>query len=163
MFIEDLLARENPRVRYFLHKSESAESWAEKPELDFADPVEVTAEYWFDGRALQVKGRIRTKLSVDCARCLADMIYPVELDFSAVFAEKPDEDEGEYALVQGKALLDKCILDELILNLPAKFLCRADCKGLCPVCGINKNLGDCACDVSRTAPNSFEKLKGLFQ
>ena len=32
-----------------------------------------------------------------------------------------------------------------ILDMESKFLCREDCKGLCPVCGRNLNLGSCDC------------------
>ena len=36
--------------------------------------------------------------------------------------------------------------DELLAGQPMKNLCKADCKGLCPVCGANLNDGECDCD-----------------
>ena len=32
-----------------------------------------------------------------------------------------------------------------VLGMETKFLCRPDCKGLCPTCGKNLNEGPCNC------------------
>ena len=38
------------------------------------------------------------------------------------------------------------------MNLPGRFLCSEDCKGLCPKCGADLNLGDCGCDKEDIDP-----------
>ena len=44
---------------------------------------------------------------------------------------------------------DRCLNDiavtDLLLQLPAKNLCREDCKGLCMVCGCDLNESECNC------------------
>ena len=35
--------------------------------------------------------------------------------------------------------------DDILLDLPTKFLCTDDCKGLCPTCGKDLNDGPCQC------------------
>jgi uncharacterized protein len=37
------------------------------------------------------------------------------------------------------------VLTETTLALPMKPLCRADCQGLCPACGANRNVAPCTC------------------
>ena len=41
--------------------------------------------------------------------------------------------------------LDDLLETEFILDMPTKFLCREDCKGVCPKCGKNLNDGECDC------------------
>ena len=48
--------------------------------------------------------------------------------------------------------VDKLVYPEVLINLPAKILCKPDCLGLCPVCGANLNQGECGCDRSSPDP-----------
>ena len=41
--------------------------------------------------------------------------------------------------------LDPLVTEDIFLSLPTKILCSEDCKGLCPKCGVNLNLGKCSC------------------
>ena len=50
--------------------------------------------------------------------------------------------------------------EQVVLNLPARVLCREDCAGLCETCGANKNLSPCGC-VSETIDPRWQALKGL--
>jgi uncharacterized protein len=47
------------------------------------------------------------------------------------------------------------------LSIPLKVLCKDDCKGLCPRCGINLNDTSCSCDTTDTDPRwaPLSKLK----
>ena len=86
-----------------------------------------------------------------CDRCLSDVDCKVEVDSEFVLDE-PDsyaecEEEAE-AFLNGYELdTDLCIHNELTMGLPMKVLCKDDCKGLCPVCGRNRNEGECGCDT----------------
>jgi uncharacterized protein len=57
--------------------------------------------------------------------------------------------------------LGEMMRDEFYLALPMKPLCRADCKGICPVCGVNRNREACACKAEWIDPR-MEPLKKLF-
>ena len=41
--------------------------------------------------------------------------------------------------------LGEVVREQVLLALPLKPLCREDCRGLCPRCGQNRNLGPCGC------------------
>ncbi len=70
------------------------------------------------------------------------------------------EDE-DFSIYEGRVIeLDMMLYEQLLLAQPAVYLCKEDCKGLCPRCGTNLNLGACGCKpVEKGRP--FEALKGL--
>lgn len=51
--------------------------------------------------------------------------------------------------------------DALALVLPAQLLCRADCAGLCPVCGADLNLAEPGHDHEREPDPRWAKLSEL--
>lgn len=74
-----------------------------------------------------------------------------------------DEGNDDYIETPDFTLeLDDVVITDILLSLPQKFLCRQDCKGLCPQCGSNLNLGDCACEKRQIDPR-LEKLKQLME
>jgi uncharacterized protein len=50
--------------------------------------------------------------------------------------------------------------EQVALELPLKVVCSEACRGICPVCGKNRNLEECSC-VAGGAPGPFEILKNL--
>jgi len=61
--------------------------------------------------------------------------------------------ETEIGYYRGEGLLLEDVLKEqILLALPVKQVCRADCKGLCPLCGKNLNAESCDCEVSMPDP-----------
>ena len=63
------------------------------------------------------------------------------------------EDVDELSFIDGYMLdEDKLIMDEIVVALPTKVLCKEDCKGLCLRCGANLNEGECGCDRESLAP-----------
>jgi uncharacterized protein len=132
------------------------------------------------------QGTVEGVFSQPCARCLETAEFPVSLPVVWTFEEGPTdhrgratEDEGEmpveeedeaYGLFayQGTAIdLARPVWNEVTLALPVKFVCREDCRGLCPMCGGNRNLVPCACQEvvieEPPVPNSgFAGLKDLF-
>ena len=43
--------------------------------------------------------------------------------------------------------VETLVHNEILMNWPMKILCKEDCRGICPVCGQNRNQGDCGCDT----------------
>ena len=83
-----------------------------------------------------------TRLHGPCYRCLDDAVLELSLagrEYQATNPEGSDELRTPY-LVDGKLDLTAWARDTVALALPDKILCRADCAGLCPVCGKNLNL-----------------------
>jgi uncharacterized protein len=91
-----------------------------------------------------VSGRLGGTLRLRCARCLTDFERPFAVDVHEMFVERPDDDADDYPLdPQGALDPGQMVRDVVGVELPFSPLCRPDCEGLCPVCGGNRNLGEC--------------------
>ena len=73
-----------------------------------------------------------------------------------------DEENDTFLLVENESIeLDDLLREDILLELPTKFLCKPDCKGLCPQCGKNLNEGKCGCSARQVDPR-LEILKKLI-
>ncbi len=110
-----------------------------------------------------VRGAITGALKVPCVRCLRavtlDVCAPIDLVFLPAEGEREDgeddepTDEVEVATHDGlKIDLSEQERDALVLAVPMNPTCRADCKGLCPVCGGDRNECECGCDTKVVDP-----------
>ncbi|MEM4409879.1 MAG: DUF177 domain-containing protein, partial [Candidatus Caldarchaeum sp.] len=119
-------------------------------------------------REILVVGTIAFNLHTICARCLVDVDIAISpkvhliLTPKVQFKEDLDYDsEIDYGSYEGDEIeIDDYLREVVALGLPMKVLCREDCKGLCPLCGANLNLGECSCPDKGTY-SRFEVLKGL--
>jgi uncharacterized protein len=100
---------------------------------------------------------------VPCARCLEPVRHPLGGEFDLLFrplgadagpADRalgaPDTEIGYYQ--EDGLVLEDVLREQVLLTLPARSLCRADCKGLCPRCGRNLNTESCTCDMAPADP-----------
>ena len=117
--------------------------------LDFEKPLSVVGKVLNIGGTLEISARITGGYVTECSRCGR----PVEEDFSADLFESMDDDfsdiDEECIIVQGNVIdisgsIEACIFG----NIPMRSLCSEDCKGLCPMCGINLNEKECNCDTT---------------
>ena len=113
----------------------------------FAHPVRVSGAVRNMAGALSLEGTAETTLELVCDRCLKPFSQPLALPVSTLLAEElEDEENDEIVLLQdGAADLDEIFTTALVLSMDAKHLCSEDCKGLCPTCGADLNLGPCQC------------------
>jgi uncharacterized protein len=92
--------------------------------------------------------RFGARLAGPCQRCLEAAATEIEVDAREVDQPGAAEGEDEELLspyVDGEELdVGRWARDALVLSLPAQILCRADCAGLCPVCGESLNDVDSA-------------------
>jgi len=85
--------------------------------------------------------RFTTRLHGPCYRCLEDAVLEVPIvsrEYQATNPEGSDELRTPY-LVDDNLDLVAWSRDAVALALPDKILCRAECAGLCPVCGKDLN------------------------
>jgi uncharacterized protein len=104
-----------------------------------------------------VKGKLLVLLDISCSRCLEDVVLPVDSDFSYTLVPAKAEtredlelqaEELEISYYAGDFIdLTPIICEQIILQIPIKALCKEECKGLCPRCGINLNAAVCNCDA----------------
>jgi uncharacterized protein len=96
------------------------------------------------GETVFVRGRAYAVVSSGCARCLTGVVQPIEAPVHEVYGTDADPNDPERRLLQGYEVdLSDAVYTALALSLPIRFLCREDCKGLCPVCGADLNAGSC--------------------
>ena len=93
------------------------------------------------GDGVLATGVAEVQLAGECARCLTAIDDQSEIDIQELFlfpGKEPDDDEA--SRVEGDLIdLEPVLRDTVVLDLPFIPLCREDCAGLCPVCGVNLN------------------------
>ena len=123
-------------------------------DLDFPSIVRYLSAPHAEGRVfneagvLRLEGEIRSELLCICDRCASEFETTKTTPLSAVIVEKNDDnaDDPELFFLDGDGIdLDEVLTTLFVLDMETKFLCKEDCKGLCPTCGKNLNLGPCAC------------------
>ena len=103
----------------------------------FTAPFDVQAKVSRVKDTVLAKTKVRGRYRSACARCLAD----VEQDWSGNFIFDFTVDKQTEAVE-----LDEDIRQEVLLNLPPRVLCKEDCKGICPGCGVDFNTENCKCN-----------------
>ena len=113
-----------------------------------------------------VSGTARAPLSGECARCLDPLTSTIEVDFQELYVYD-DTRSGESAQDDERRLegdlidLEPVVRDAMVLALPLSPLCRDDCPGLCPDCGVR--LADAEPDHHHAAVDSrWAALQGML-
>jgi uncharacterized protein len=102
---------------------------------------ELTLESVVEG--IFVHGNVAGTFEMRCARCLKEFEREFAVTMDELFARDPGR-EDDYALDPDLTLDPEPMLrDAVVLEMPFSPLCRSDCQGLCPVCGGDRNLGEC--------------------
>ena len=98
-----------------------------------------------------VSGTLRGSMHLRCARCLKDFTAPFDIEVSEMFVVDPDPEGDQYPLdPEGFVDPEQLVRDTVGLELPFSPLHSPDCQGLCPVCGGDRNLGECPGDHPQT-------------
>ena len=95
-------------------------------------------------KSVYVDAEVKATVRGECSRCLADASVTVTADLAEEFVENGNEEEG-YTYRRGELDLTAAANETLSLAIPMQILCREDCKGLCPSCGVNLNQTTCQC------------------
>jgi uncharacterized protein len=136
-------------------------------------PVELRMTIYKDQSRFRVVGSVKTNLELACSRCLEPFELPVEQEFDLRFlpagTEEPEaSDEDEEIEVEDDDVsitfyrdeqidLNELLREQFYLALPMKPLCLANCGGICPQCGTNRNTAPCDCNPHWEDP----RLAGL--
>jgi uncharacterized protein len=92
------------------------------------------------GRRVTVRGVGAARLLGPCERCLADARVEVPVRCVDYVADGDSEGDDDEPYVAGYVLeLERWVRDAIAEALPTRLLCRDDCRGLCPVCGVDLN------------------------
>jgi uncharacterized protein len=120
---------------------------------------------------IRLRGHYAGRFRVPCARCIEPVELPLAADFDLIFRpagtdgatgersiSAPETEIGYYQ--KDSLLLEDVLREQVLLSLPVRTLCKPDCKGLCPRCGVNRNIEACNCSEGSSDPR-WEALSGL--
>lgn len=107
--------------------------------------------------------RIEYIVETVCDRCLAALAVPrvIENSQMAVKALSGEDHDAFLVLPEAKLDVDALVYTDIILDLPSKNLCGEDCRGLCPLCGVNRNKQACGCERTVGDPR-LQALRDLL-
>lgn len=114
----------------------------------FPEPVKVSGTFRNRAHVVTLNAVIDADLYTVCDRCAKDVVEHLSLpmEHTLVTGLNQEEDVDEYIVIPDMILdLDELVYENLLSDLPAKILCKEDCKGLCPQCGKDLNEGPCDC------------------
>jgi uncharacterized protein len=146
--------------------------------IDYGEEAEQTGPLAAEGRAevlhehrgpkevvadIRLKGHFAGEFQAPCARCVEPVAMPLSGDFDLLFRpigadagssersiSAPETEIGYYQ--KDSLLVEDVLREQVLLSLPVRTLCKADCKGLCPRCGENRNNQACSCDEGPSDP-----------
>jgi len=96
----------------------------------------------------KIEGRVELTFRTSCDRCLTEVPTTLSLQFERFVTSPGTEDVDDQEFMDGYQLdVETLVHNEILVNWPAKILCKEDCKGICPKCGQNLNMRECGCDT----------------
>jgi uncharacterized protein len=155
----------------FAHVYQPNELGSFDDRVSLIEPVAVTGKVRVAGAEVFVNGQIETRAQVECDRCLQHVETPVRAGFELQYitgteyassqAAELTENDLSVSVFDGDTIdVDEIVKEQILLAVPTRMLCRPDCKGICPDCGIDKNTGECACGTDDVDPR-WAALKNL--
>ena len=135
------------------------------------EPASVKGRVRLSRNEVFVNGHIDARAQIECDRCLQPVDAPVSADFALEYITGSEYESTEVAelteaemsvsVFDGEAIdVAEIVKEQILLAVPTRMLCREDCKGICPECGIDKNTGDCQCVTDDIDPR-WAALKNL--
>lgn len=129
----------------------------------FVAPIKVRVAVENRAGTVRLKADAAFDFFHPCDRCTVETVSSFAYTFQHVLVPFLNDDSNEeFVLVEDGVLdLDELLRADILLELPTKYLCREDCRGLCPQCGKNMNEGLCDCVTHQVDPR-LEILKKLI-
>ncbi len=123
------------------------------------------------GEDVLARGVLSGDVELQCSRCLKNFPLHISSQVNVVYHPVKEISKAEQHQLKGDELdtvfysgdmldTDDLLREQLLLNLPMKPLCSADCKGFCPMCGADLSISGCDCRTKQT-DSRFEVLKKL--
>ncbi len=142
------------------------------PDLQQLSGVTGTLRLTRTNRGLLIRGKLATSLELQCSRCLTGLDYPVEVELddealptidlaTGIALDDADEPDAVRLSDHHELELEGAVRDAIVLAEPIAPLCRSDCPGLCPICGLELAGGQHQHSVADVDPR-LEALRGLL-
>ena len=102
-----------------------------------------------------IQGKFEGEIVLQCSRCLEKFGYKINLKIDKEILKKNVNDPEMVDITE-------VFIENILLSIPIKVVCKENCPGLCPVCGKNLNKGNCDCKNETIDPR-LVKLKDYFK
>jgi uncharacterized protein len=122
---------------------------------------------------VRIKGSLQGAMAAECDRCLSEVLFAIDTSIDLFYRPASDieadeneeieidDGEAEIAFYEGKGIeLEQLVAEQVLLLLPMQVVCNEACKGICPVCGGNRNQTGCTCQTV-PADDRWSALKDL--
>ena len=114
-------------------------------------PVGVRLHLESLGNGIVVTGTVSAEWADSCRRCLGPAAGTAAVDVHELFQETVTDPDA-FELVGDQLDLRPMVRELVLLDLPEAPVCREDCAGLCPTCGVDRNEVSCGCTTTATDP-----------
>jgi len=122
--------------------------------LAFPDPVRVQLELRQADRMLAVEGTVEARVHGRCDGCLEDVDLQMQVEVDERFDPAHGRDVDPFGesnvLIGGRLDVADLAQQSVLSALPMGLRCSAECRGLCPACGANRNAGECSCEPAQS-------------
>ncbi len=156
--LSQVVNNEGARVRF-----DGEADLSECDALNFIEPVKVSGVVSNLGGDIEIAVSAQGVARFVCDRCLDEFEREISVEFSERLVKSDfanESENGDAIVFSGNSIdIDEILIENFVISLPIKTLCREDCKGLCGNCGKNLNEGDCGCEEP-TDPR-FDALDNL--
>jgi uncharacterized protein len=115
----------------------------------------LSVDLWLESAegGVVANGTITTTYQAICGRCLTecsgDLVATVDHELFVRDQAIDPLGDFSYSIVGDEMDLEPLVTDAVVLELPLAPLCKEDCAGLCPTCGVNRNEWDCGHEQGR--------------
>jgi uncharacterized protein len=135
----------------------------ENEEILFLEPIDVAADVTRMGFDVYIDCTVTTAAELACGRCLETFRKDLKIRSKMLFVparqgQKAGTAEGGVYLYREYIDLADRIGEAIREELPMKPLCMAECLGLCPRCGKNRNEADCGCEEKDETYHPFKEM-----
>ncbi len=135
--------------------------------IEAGAPLDLDLRLQSVSEGVLVTGTVTAPTSGECARCLTSTSGEVQIALTELFAypdsttEATTEEDEVGHVVDGRIDLEQPLIDAIALELPLSPLCRDDCPGLCPDCGVPLAEAELGHHHEQIDPR-WAKLSGMF-
>ncbi|MDD4319969.1 MAG: DUF177 domain-containing protein [Acidaminococcaceae bacterium] len=150
--------------KYFRFELEPKELNLTPDDLPIVGKIMVEGNLANGGDVLLLHAVIKACVARQCGRCLKEFQAATQAEILEKFypADAHGIEKDAYTYEYDVVDITEALREGLLLVEPISALCKEDCRGLCPVCGIDRNLASCACETDTIDPR-LAALKQLLK
>lgn len=142
-------------------------------DVKLLSPAHFLGKFFCSGTDVRVVSHLTVHIDSYCQRCLEPTPLHINTDFELFYRPYPaslatqvnlgPEELGTLHYRDNVIDITEAVRDTILLEIPSKCLCKEDCRGLCPQCGINLNHNTCKCQSKKKKIATHNPFKEFFK